>query len=150
MHRIDRISNDTFQQWHIALLNNTCIHYYDIVKSVEFFSFLFIIQYSYLLERVQLNVPFLWDRQTKFLVCQPSFYYLNCCFRPNFDWDSILVQKFRLFCILFLFSVFDWGSSSSSSNWSRVISIMHSIYQSLNVFDCVFNFTMNGVCCCDD
>lgn len=63
---------------------------------------LFFFKYSYLLIHVRLDVQFLWDRQTKYLVCQPSFYNLNFCFtQKKSGWDSILAQNtvFRLFLI---------------------------------------------------
>lgn len=49
--------------------------------------------HSYLLIHVRLNVRFLWDRQTKFLVCQPSFYF-KC-----FDFFSFFFLRFSLILV---------------------------------------------------
>lgn len=77
---------------------------------VEMYGVTFCFKYSYLLIHVRLDVQFLWDRQTKYLVCQPSFYNLNFRFtQKKSGWDSILAQKN---CVP---SFFDWGYDGDDS-----------------------------------
>lgn len=62
---------------------------------------------SYLLVRVRLNVQFLWDRQTEFLVCQPSFYCeIAFSFFPLVR--CVVSYLFFLFILRFLLAQYEW------------------------------------------